>query len=243
MNFNFRKQILSLLLVAFSFNVYSTELQIRTISAAPYGIYENEEFSGIYYEISNKIAKKSGYDFNNFVYPYARIMKELKSGKADVSILFKYKELEEHVIYVEPLPAIKNVVLGLNKQNFKKISDLKGLKIAYLRGAKFNEEIDNDTSIVKFKTPDFNQGVKMLKAGRVEAVIGPMDALLTAIYNNGLSMNDLNEPLVVSERTPWVQISKKSEAKIDVDNFKQHIELILKGNDLDMLRDKYIPKN
>lgn len=243
MKFLNRYKISTFFLILFTFEAHSTDLQIRTISAAPYGIYEKGEFSGIYYELSNMLAKESGYTSDNFVYPYARIIKELKTGKADISILFKYKELEEHVIYIKSLPAIKNVVIGLNNKTFSKINDLKGSKIAYLRGAKFNNQIDNDASIEKFKTPDFNQGMKMLKAGRVDAVIGPIDALLTAAHKNGLSESDFNLPLIVSERTPWVQISKKSVSKVDIDKLKSNIELILKRDDLKSLRIKYLPNN
>jgi len=101
------------------------QVQVRTISITPYGIHNDGQSSGIYYDLANTMAKESGYRVVNHVYPYIRIMHELKSGQADFTIMFKYKELDEHVIYVAPLPSLKNVVIGLKGTQIDSINDLK----------------------------------------------------------------------------------------------------------------------
>ena len=106
-------------------------LQIRTISIPPYGIKSEDGFSGIYYDLANTLAKESGYAVSHNIYPYARIIHELKFGKTDLTIMFKYRELEDHVVYIAPLPSLKNVVIGLQGNYFPDIKSLKYKNIAY----------------------------------------------------------------------------------------------------------------
>jgi polar amino acid transport system substrate-binding protein len=160
------KFFLSYLLIYFSLPALAFQadeqhlLQVRTISIAPYGNDNGLIFEGIYYDLSNMLAKESGYQVNHYIYPYARIIQELKSGQTDLSILFKYEELEDYVHYLLPLPPLKNVVIGRKGSTINSIKQLKGKRLAYLRGASFNDEIDDDDEIYKQSITNFTQGVK-----------------------------------------------------------------------------------
>ncbi|QFU21657.1 transporter substrate-binding domain-containing protein [Shewanella eurypsychrophilus] len=223
-------------------------IEIRTIEILPYGIKTkispsaSSEYipSGIYYDMANLLAEESGYLPHNEIYPYARIMLELKSGQTDMTIMYKYKELEDYVTYIAPLPSLKNVVIGLHGTSFSSFDNLKGKKLAYLRGAKFSDVIDNDPAIYRFETFDFIQAVKMLMAGHVDAVIGPMDAILSAALQLNEDINLFGEPFVVSQRTPWVQISNKSLHKFSPQRLKSSYEKIIERDELSKLRRKYL---
>lgn len=223
-------------------------IKIRTIDILPYGIKspkgasDSSQYlaSGIYYDMANLIAKESGYLPSNEIFPYARIMLELKSGQTDMTIMFKYKEMEGYVTYIAPLPSLKNVVFGLNGTDYTSFSSLKGKRIAYLRGAKFSEEIDNDPDIYRFETLNFIQAVKMLMVGRVDAVIGPMDPILSAALQLNEDINLFGEPFVVSERTPWVQISNNSLGKLSPQKLKSAYKKIIEHDELSKLRKQYL---
>ena len=219
----------------------SKRIEIRTIDIRPYGIKTEPESkpSGIYYDFANLLASEAGYQINNYIAPYARIILELQSGQTDLSILFKYKKLEDHVIYVAPLPSLETVVIGLKDTHFKSMEDLKGRSLAYLRGAKFSDAIDNDPAITSIETVDFNQGIKLLAVGRVDAIIGPIEPILNAAVKLGKDRNFFGKPFVVSERTPWVQISKKSAERINVEELRTHFQTIKMRGDLNKIRQKY----
>jgi len=217
----------------------SDVIEFRTIAIAPYGINENTA-SGIYFDAANLIAKGAGYQLNNKIYPYARIIKELITGQTDVTIMFKYKELEGHVVYVEPFETLKIVVIGLKGVTFESVDNLKGRALAYLRGAKFSDVIDNDPDIIKYDTTDFSQGIKMLKYGRVDGIIGPLDPLLFTAAEMFNGENIFGQPLVVGERTPWVQVSKKGLDRISIKKLKEAFHKMKQEGQLDVLRKKYI---
>ncbi|NQZ80311.1 MAG: transporter substrate-binding domain-containing protein [Colwellia sp.] len=214
-------------------------LQVRTIGVSPYGITSSSNSSGIYYDLAEMLANDIDIDVEHYIYPYARIIHELKSGQTDITIMFKYQELEEFVTYIAPLPPIKNVVIGLKMNSFTSIDALKGKSIAYLRGAKFSQAIDNDPSIKKHYTQNFKKAAEMLVAGRVDAMIGPYEALLKAAKEVGFSNKNLGKPLVVSERIPWLQISKKSQHKAFINQLYKSFQKILLRGELERLRDKY----
>ncbi|WP_415901661.1 substrate-binding periplasmic protein [Neptuniibacter sp. QD29_5] len=213
---------------------------IRTIGFPPYGIEGPSSTGGIYYEMANILVEKAGYYPENSVAPYSRIIRELKSGKADMTIMFKYEELKEYVIYVAPLPALQTVVIGLKGTTFESVHSLKGKEIAYLRGAKFSTQIDNDPEIRKYSTVDFAQGVKMLKRGRVDGIIGPIDPILSAAKQLNEDRNLFGDPLVVNENTPWVQISKKSRDKLSIEKLNEAFKELQSEDVLNALRRNYL---
>lgn len=217
----------------------SVVIEIRTIGIPPYGIQTDTDQRGIYYDLASRLAELSGHESNNYFYPYARIVNELKSGQSDLTIMFKYKELEGHVEYIAQLPALQTVIVGLEESNINSIEDLKGKTIAYLRGAKFGDVIDDDPDILKQDTNDFIQGAEMLVFKRVDAIIGPIDPILSALSEVEGKDFVLSEPIVISERTPWIQVSKKSVDRLDVELLRTlYLEIVARG-ELDAIFARY----
>jgi len=222
-----------------AFSLDPLKIEIRTIGFPPYGILNDRVASGIYYDLANKLAAAVGLDASNTVAPYTRIRSGLKSGRADLSIMFKYSELNDYVVYVAPLPTLKTVVVGLKGSSFDSIQSLENKRIAYLRGGSFSEQIDNNPNIQKYRTTNFLQGVKMLLGGRVDAIIGPMEPILAAAAKSNLSNDLFGTPFVVAERTPWIQISKKGALVPYVELLREEFALIQARGDLELLRRQY----
>jgi polar amino acid transport system substrate-binding protein len=223
-----------------SVSAHQTEpLQVRTIAIAPYGIDAAGEFSGIYYDLASSLLTKVGLESEHHIFPYGRIMHELKIGKTDVTIMFKYKELADYVDYIYPLPTLKNVVIGRKGSDFNSIKQLEKLSVAYLRGAKFSDDIDNNPEILKQTVSDFNQGLLMLKKGRVDAIIGPMAPIISAAKQIHLDKHFFGKPLIVSERTPWLQVSKKSHHKVSPQRLKAIFSQMMAQGELEKIQLKY----
>ena len=218
-------------------------IQVRSIGVAPYAFSNDSIDRGIYFEVANLLLKRLGYSHRNRVAPYARIIKELQTGQTDLTIMFKYKELDDYVTFLAPIPALKIVVLGLKGHGFKAINDLKGKRLAYLRGAKFNDEIDENSEIIRFDMINFEQGVQMLLLGRVDAIIGPLEPILFASIQLTEKSDLFDAPLVVGERTPWLQVSNKSLKKLPIDKLEKEFRLILDGGEFGKIRQKYVPSS
>ena len=235
--------LLFLFLLGISGSVRSLDplkVEIRTIGFPPYGILKDGVASGIYYDLANRLATTAGFEVSNTITPYTRIRRGLKSGRADLAIMFKYPELNEYVVYIAPLPTLKTVVVGLKGSSLDSIQSLEDKRIAYLRGGKFSELIDSNPKIQKYLTNDFLQGVRMLIGGRVDAIIGPMDPIMAAVAKSSSNKDLLGVPLVVAERTPWIQISRKGALVGHAKLLKQQFELMQARGDLELLQRQYL---
>lgn len=216
----------------------STVINIRTIDVSPYGIIENGQNSGIYYELSNMLFEKT--TFENVISPYARIKHELQTGQADVTLMFKYPELEPYVHYITPLPALRNVVIGKRGTLISSIDDLNGKVIAYLRGAKFSDKIDSAENISKQYVNNFEQGVHMMRLNRVDVIIGPLSAILYSAKSIGVSKHFFGQPFTVSSKTPWLQVSRKSVDKLDLYALEKKLKALIKVGSFTRLNEKYL---
>jgi polar amino acid transport system substrate-binding protein len=233
--------VIALLILFITTNIcYANKtMQLRTIGVAPYGVESNDAYKGIYYEITELMLASSEFKADHYIYPYVRIMHELKSGVTDMTIMFKYDELKEHVDYLVPLAPIQNVVVGLQNLEINSLVGLEGKTLGYLRGAKLSDEIDNNDKIEKYLIPDFKRGVEMLAFGRVDAIIGPYEALVFAAKMTGQKSDFFGVPIVVSERTPWLQISKKSAFRKDAKKITGIFERLVAEGSLAQIRNKY----
>jgi polar amino acid transport system substrate-binding protein len=215
-------------------------IQIRSIAIPPYAILDGQFLKGIYAELANRVAEQSGYEGRNLIAPYARIIEELKTGQTDLTIMFKYQQLADYVVYLAPLPTLDIVVLGSAGTNFESVASLKGKKLAYLRGAKFSEIIDNESGIIRQDTTDFLQGINMLRLGRVDAIIGPIYPILFVASKLSDGQLIFGKPLSVAQRTPWLQMSKKTAHLFDIEKIKNTFLNIMNRGEFDVIRNKYV---
>jgi len=215
-----------------------TPLRIHSIAVSPYAMNVNNVGSGIYYDLAERLISQVGIKTEHLIVPYARIVQEMKSGQPIVTIMYKYEQLGPYVDYIYPLPTLKNVVIGVQGKSFNKAS-LTGKSIAYLRGAKFSAEIDNNQAIKKHIVTDFEQGIALLAANRVDAVIGPMQPILTAAKKLGLDDSFFGKPLVVSQRTPWLQVTKDTLTKKEKETLREAFITMMNDGDYEKIRNEY----
>ena len=130
--------------------------------------------------------------------------------------MFKYKELENYVTYITPLPSLQNIVVGISDNNPKSIKDLERGSITYLLVANFSNEIENNSTISLFRPKNFTKNIEILITGIVDTVIGSFETLLIAAKSLGKNKFYFGEPLIVSELLPWLQVSNKSKHKFNL---------------------------
>jgi hypothetical protein len=77
-----RTALLAIILFLFCSAAIAAEskklLQVRTIDISPYGIKSSKQLSGVYYEVSNLLLDRMGTSYKHDIYPYVRIIHELK---------------------------------------------------------------------------------------------------------------------------------------------------------------------
>ncbi len=215
-------------------------LRIDTVQMAPFGFFSKDGKSrGFLYDVSNRIAEETGFSYENRIVPFARMLHELETGKADFSIFFRSQKNDQIIVPISPVFSLKNIVIGVKGANFDSLKSLHGKKVARVRGAKYDESFDNDAEIEKVDTRDYSDGVKMVLHKRVDAAILPEIGFLFTLTQLGHSEKDFGEPLVLNTKKLWVQFARATADDKKIAALKAAIEKILKDDTVQNLFRKY----
>lgn len=182
-------------------------LRIDTILAPPLGFVTDEgQPTGLYYEISNRIAEAAGLSYTNQIVPFARAITELERGDADMSMFFR-REGNPQLAPLIVVYTLKNVLIGRKGTQFDALDDLHGKLVAQTRRTHYGEAFENDPAITKVEVTDDAQGIAMLMNNRVDAYVGPEINIFFTAQQAGYAREDFGAPLEVSQRDVWVQTS------------------------------------
>jgi len=105
---------------------------------------------------------------------------------------------------------LENIVVGRKGTNFKSLDDLHDKTVATVRGAKYDDAFTADTKIIKYDTSRYEQSIKMLINGRLDAMIGPSIGLFFTAKKMGYSREKFGDVLVLNTKDTYLQYSRKS---------------------------------
>jgi len=156
---------------------------------------------------------------------YTRILKALKDGSLDGALIFKNTSLANDVHYVGPVGlshVLVTKVRGNQPKNYQELAALES--IAVIRKAQFSTRFDQDNGLNKVYVESYEQGLKLLRKGRVEAIIGSEVGLRFGMDHLNMNSKVLTTALKIGDKEWWLHLSKKS-----VD--KQHIAVLQRNID------------
>ncbi len=235
--------LLILALLIFCDNSSASEpLKIVTIDLAPFGFLTEEgQKTGMLYEMGNQIAQEAGFTYENRIVPFARLIEELSTGRADAGIFLHSRENEKLAVKVANIFTLKNIVIGLKGTAFKSLNDLHGKTVATVRGAIYDEAFTADTAIIKYETTDYQQSLRMLVHKRIDAVIGPEIGLMFTAKMSDYPKETFGDPLVLNTKETWLQFSRKTaeENKDKIAALKAAAEKLLQHGDINAVMNRY----
>lgn len=144
----------------------------------PYSIItEDGRFSGLDKIYIEKIAAKANIKVDAYACPFARCLKLLEQGDADLYVsLFKTREREQYIEFIEPHHGIESsqtfYVLTDSDMTIASYDDLTGKRIGIIRNSKYFEPFDSDTALRKSPLVSADVMLDMLIDNRVDAIVG-----------------------------------------------------------------------
>jgi len=188
-------------------------LRFVTIALPPFGMTENDvhgsPISGIYTELVQRLAQEAGLPFTNTVLPYARAVALIEAGEADAMISFANQKLLSSAVQLEVAARLTIVAIGRAGEQIASIESLRGKIVGMVREAEYDDRISQDAAIVKAKLNNYEQGIALLFARRVDALIGVHEGIVYCLHAMGHHSDRLGVPLVLSERPAWLHYSRK----------------------------------
>lgn len=206
--------IIASLLIVCATSAMAETLNVMTIGLSPYGYVEKGKPTGLVYIIGNMLAEEAGYEANNIIAPLSRAVNDLGSGKADVTIMLSTPEVEKVATSIGTVMSVESVVLGRAGTPMRNFREIKGKTLAGVRGAKYDERICKCNGIIAYPVENYEQGLKMVVAKRVDGIVGPKLGLFHTAKQLGLPKQSFGKPLILSS----------SDAKLFLSNMAANIE-------------------
>ncbi len=132
----------------------------------------------------------------------------LEHGDADASIFFRSPVSEKISDQLAVVHIVDTIVIGLKGMNIRTYDDLAELTMVSPRGISLGERYDQDQSLKKLLSSNYQQSVKMLLNDRVDAVAGPVTSLYYSFSRAGKSKSDLGSALKIGQKQAWLQVSR-----------------------------------
>ncbi|MTI67165.1 MAG: transporter substrate-binding domain-containing protein [Firmicutes bacterium] len=146
---------------------------------------------------------------------WEKALSSLAKGKTDICDMFKSKEREKYYLFSKPFYNLRGVILTKKSEdNIKNYKDLINENVAVPKGDYAIEFLKKRSDKINFIfTKDIKRAIKLLKSGKVKAVVG--DEPVVSYFVNELNLEDktkiVNEPLYEKE---VVFAVPKSEEKL-----------------------------
>ncbi len=199
-------------LLSVSFSAKSDTLRFITLEVAPwaYPSPDGKEVLGIFPQIVHELEKLSGNVIEITLTPYARINRELESGRQDCTILISDQERENIAVRGEWVFDHPMGVVARKGIKIESYEDLYGIRISLLRGSFISPRFDVDKKLQKDFDTDYEISLRKLNFGRLDAIAGAIPTIQYLAKKNGI--NILSEEFLELRSEPiYLQCSKKSE--------------------------------
>ncbi|MEH8017348.1 hypothetical protein MN202_08895 [Rheinheimera muenzenbergensis] len=154
--------------------------------------------------INNKLAVKlqhySGIGITASIVPYARATRMLQQNAADIMLLLQNDEL---LSYAEPVVSLYSINLSLYVRAAAVQLAHDKIRTGILRGSGSN--ISAPLAGYRLvELADYDQGVEMLALGRLDAMLGPAEALSFLMQRHDLTGQMAPQPLLQFKQDIWL---------------------------------------
>ena len=204
--------------IVFTQNLFAKPLELVTLQYPPYEYNENGEIRGIAVDIVKEVFKRMGQPISIKLYPWARALQMVKTGRADaIFTAFKNPEREKFAIYSNEVLILQTVSLfTLKHKNFildENLSNITNYKTGIVHKVSYGKIFDaaiKDKRInktIKFYTGELN--FKRLLTGDLDFTVSNTYGGIYILNNNSVidKVTILSPP--IEEIPSHIAFSKK----------------------------------
>ena len=222
-----------------SLPVSAENISISIIDIAPSGFKEDGKAKGATLEIANAIAEKAGYTPTTKLRPFPRVVLELGNGKTDMSILLENTALKDKVTIVAPIYEINSVVVSKSGVNIRSETDLEDKKIGIIRHSSFYKKLTNHAQLNTREVVNARQGLKMLRAGRIDALVAVDTSFYFMLKTLGIPREEFATPYVFDTKNIFLQVSNKFADDSKVSKLREIVEGMHKDGTIENILVRY----
>lgn len=199
-------------LVGWAVAAPAAELKFITIDVAPWASRDGTtgEPLGVFPEVMDEIARRTGHTIAMSLQPFARIDRELEAGTQDCTIIV-WTEGRSHIVQRGELVSYHPMgVIARKGVSLRAYDDLKGLTISVLRGLAIEPRFDADDGLRKDFDVSYDQGLMKMAHHRLDAIAGAVPTILFLARQNPTFAAMIGDVLPLGNVSLVLQCSKAS---------------------------------
>lgn len=236
-----------------TFELRGEDLKLSIYHYPPFVIAaeKDDQISGIDVDVVREIAGRMNLGVAFYRCPWVRCLKSMEGGIVHVlTNALKNPDREKYMLYPDKafvtdsdLPIVFYFRKG-NGNAVRKYENLYNYTIGCERGALYFDQFDNDTKLKKHPLPSYKQLFQMVKAGRIDGVIGYKYTLDYIIFEMGLR-GEFEETLYrypIDHIEAFITVSKNSPLASRFAEFNKIHSQLLEEGFLDRIKKEYFTK-
>jgi len=223
--------------------IYAEPVRFATFDFAPYALRDDPQGRlGLFIDIDRAIASRANITIIDSVLPIARALKNMERGVSDCSVFVLTSWSKDNFIPVAKInDRLETVIVTRRGLTINSIEDLHGHRLAIPRGSFRDLPISTDPDIQKFYTNGYEQSVRLLKAGRVDAIAGSELSILHYLSIGEMGRKDIGEIFAFERKQLWLQCARDQLSSEMISKLQQATDSLRMEGVFDNLLKRYIP--
>ncbi|WP_167730553.1 transporter substrate-binding domain-containing protein [Terasakiella sp. SH-1] len=171
----------------------------------------SRQWSGPLIDVLKSVEQQAGVHFQLRFVPFKRAVVMTKEGESDFGVFMESPKRNKMAMPIVKLGDAIFVVVSLKDKPITNLTELDGKVLGRIRGG---TDVKSLTAVPNLKYHYFNNhedGVRLLKVGRIDALLTADFRVLDAIEKFGLSYDEIARPLEVEPRGLWLYWSWESK--------------------------------
>ncbi len=164
-------------LILFTAHGYCEDVLVPVDDYPPWKIVAGKSvIGGIDIALTDHLLGKIGAKPVFKLFPWKRCLSMMQNGTGDfISGVIHKKERETYLYYLQPPYKTKSIkaffVLKGSGGNYRELRDFESKTVGVIRGAEYFDAFQDNTHIKKYEVSHEMQGLRMVRAGRLDAFI------------------------------------------------------------------------
>jgi ABC-type amino acid transport substrate-binding protein len=200
MNRTRRRFLCAPLLAAIPAAAHAAPLTMVVVDLMPWaGRNAAGQLEGAAVDLAPQLSALTGQPITTVAVPYARAIAMLANGGADLMLAV---DADGRHGLPPPLASLGTedvVLVGRRGAAWDSLEALCGRKVGLLRSASFDALLRPSPCLLRYETNSYEQGLRMLRQGRLDAMAGVRASMEYAIRRLGLVAADFGSPLLVGQ--------------------------------------------
>lgn len=233
--------------VVYVSSAVASDIKEMTIVCEEWEGYTNKDGTGVYWEVLKAVFEPVGIKVTTKVAPWKRAEHMVKKKEVDaIAGDYYYKERDgKDYIYPQWHLSVEDDITVLFKKGAVEgwentgVKALAGKKVAWIRGYDFDQSILKDVGVEKQELSKLGNGIKMLNADRMDAIVDYKATIIPEAKKAGVDLSNFTVSVAQQGNKLYVVFSNTDKAKTLIKVFDEQMGKLAQSGEIEAIYKKW----